>query len=563
MGHLGAVLIGVSRAHELDELQAVESSVAAMHQWALSQTEAEYIVTLTDGDGEDVTVQLVMDAIDDLIEQHGISKLVVYFAGHGIYKDYSEYWLLSRAPRRGHEAVNVRGSQALAKGLGIEHVVLISDACRTHGAPGILGDVQGTAIFPNLGTRVSSGGVDLVQGCRQGRPAYEIRPPGGEYVSIFTEVLTGALAGRPDHFVSTSADGSSVVLTQTLRERLPEQMSRYLDAAGMPISREQLPDLEILSPAGAWISRLPDTPPSSGGVPAPSPDTDPSTAGEARRDLAAALLEVEARRERGPEWRDDGEPDPDRAGGWRPWSGETALTVSGDRIRRLSHAGQDVPLEWGIDAFDDERPGVSRAAFRNPGEFERRAVPIVVQLESGDVFTVVVGPDTHVGISTADGRLRSVTYGRTSRAAKVDRHLVLAVEAAAANGVFRPEASQIEQLILAMRRRKDVDPTLALYTAYALFDRSEFDELRRMRRILEDSSGYAFFDLDLLCGDLSDRSETSPPTTRHPLLTQGWPLLFALTEPEHAQQELFRRRRPGLWTSFHASAWDLLTTGGF
>lgn len=74
----------------------------------------------------------IRDAVDSFVNAPvSYEQLLVYFAGHGVNLRYSEYWLLSKAPKDTQAAVNVLGSATLARYCGIGHVVFISDACRT------------------------------------------------------------------------------------------------------------------------------------------------------------------------------------------------------------------------------------------------------------------------------------------------------------------------------------------------------------------------------------------------------------------------------------------------
>jgi hypothetical protein len=119
----------------------------------------------------------IKQAIKAIIEPGNIEQLLIYFAGHGVNLGYSEYWLLSEAPDDTQEAVNVRGSEILARYAGIPHVVFISDACRT-AAQGIQAQgVTGSEIFPNQGAGDVSQAVDQFFACTLGNPAAEVRDP--------------------------------------------------------------------------------------------------------------------------------------------------------------------------------------------------------------------------------------------------------------------------------------------------------------------------------------------------------------------------------------------------
>ena len=125
------VLIGVQQANNLPQLQAVWKGVAAMEDWALSQSVApDLIVKITDEDN-DVFPNRISKPIKDLINRNDIEQLIVYFSGHGVIKGFSEYWMLTDGLEDANASVNVTSSVELARRSSIPHVIFISDACRT------------------------------------------------------------------------------------------------------------------------------------------------------------------------------------------------------------------------------------------------------------------------------------------------------------------------------------------------------------------------------------------------------------------------------------------------
>jgi hypothetical protein len=116
-----AVLIGVSKTGNLPELQAVQSGIGGMRSWAATQgIEGDRLVVLTDQAGK-VRAHQIVDAIERLVEPRSLDQLVIYFSGHGVH-NRGDYWLLSDAPGKAGEAVNVEGSIQLARYCGVGHV---------------------------------------------------------------------------------------------------------------------------------------------------------------------------------------------------------------------------------------------------------------------------------------------------------------------------------------------------------------------------------------------------------------------------------------------------------
>src|SRR5882672_1035312 len=126
-----AVLIGVNKTGHLPRLHDAVSSAKRMQSWAFNQDmSTDCVILLTDED-RPLAIKSIKDAIKGLVDKATIQQLFVYFAGHGVNIGFNEYWLLSEAPLDPQEAVNVSGSNELARHCGIPHVIFFSDACRT------------------------------------------------------------------------------------------------------------------------------------------------------------------------------------------------------------------------------------------------------------------------------------------------------------------------------------------------------------------------------------------------------------------------------------------------
>src|SRR6266481_379603 len=147
------IFIGVDQTGNLQKLKDAAAGAKRMHGWAISQgmVDKESAQLITDTGGKKVDPNEIYDAIKEIIDGPGVDQLIVYFAGHGVNISRSEHWLLTDAPVRTNAAVNVSGSVELARYCGIQHVIIISDACRV--APdGIQAqNVRGVDVFPNDG----------------------------------------------------------------------------------------------------------------------------------------------------------------------------------------------------------------------------------------------------------------------------------------------------------------------------------------------------------------------------------------------------------------------------
>ena len=247
------VLIGVSKTAnpgKFPELPGVEDAIRRMRAWAEKQ-KFDAIEELTEKTVGSVTALLINDTIDEIVRKDSsLTQLVIYFSGHGIVNASNEYWLLSRAPVNGNEAVNVSGSIALAESGQIPHVVFISDACRSQADTVQIGRVTGSAITPNVPNSDTSQFVDVFYAARLGAPAVELKH-GKSYVAVFTLVLEMAIGGG----VPSLIDRGFVrprPLGDWLKDKVPKAVARLQPSGDL----SQSPEARICSPPEAWISQF-------------------------------------------------------------------------------------------------------------------------------------------------------------------------------------------------------------------------------------------------------------------------------------------------------------------
>ena len=258
-----AVLIGVSKTGHLPELQAVQSGIGGMRSWAATQgIEGDRLVVLTDQAGK-VRAHQIVDAIERLVEPRSLDQLVIYFSGHGVH-NRGDYWLLSDAPGKAGEAVNVEGSIQLARYCGVGHVVVVSDACRT-AAEGIqaLG-ISGTEIFPNDPADGMERPVDAFFSCARGKPSLEVRDAAEStlaFSALYTEVLLECLTGQNAAVLERVVeDGATFGLVRSWKladELLALVPSRLKTKLGKTPTINQTPVSRIVS-RDAWMSRIPN-----------------------------------------------------------------------------------------------------------------------------------------------------------------------------------------------------------------------------------------------------------------------------------------------------------------
>ncbi|MEU0221042.1 caspase family protein [Streptomyces sp. NPDC006265] len=508
------VLIGVHKAVDLPELEAVDHGLHHMETWARGQGIPDHrIKVFSDTSGDVVRLAEVSEAVQSFADLISLEQLIVYFCGHGVLVNGNEYWLLSRAPQNPNEAVNIWLSWMMARKCGVGHVTLISDACRTASSGGSSLDVySGSSLFENRPRRTDW--VDVFFACRPGESSYEIADPlvsSREYRAVYTEVLAKALGGDYSEVLEQVRQDSRVfqlVRPYPLKEQLPGYVGRQITELGAQMAANQFPDGWITShPKKAWLSRLP-------AIEAP--------------DAAVLAHEVESEREVTPPVdpaydeamraaNDLVTPPPD------PGKIESsAIQVTGNSIKAIytdgakaEHVASDV-VQIEVDAA-------------------QRASSILLHLESGHcvvipallgrVATAVFRQDQLVDVSYAP--LSEGTRGRREPldATYVDRRAWIA--AASRYGLTWWEGYTPDDLMGLFAKHGEADPSLAIYLAYGLASLGQRDLVGKLLTRDNLEAGNAFYDVMLLSEDWG-----RPVLPFTPLLARGWALVGPLTGDE-------------------------------
>lgn len=564
-----AVLIGVSRSGDLPRLEAVLPGIRSMQSWSRDQGFAT-VTTLTDEAGE-LQVRAIQDAVAGILRRGPVDQLLVYFAGHGVNVGRSEYWLLSDAPTYTSEAVNVEGSAYLARACGIPHVVFFSDACRT-AAEGIrMQSVRGTDIFPNDDVGAPNQPVDRFYACALGSPAFEVKDAqtaADRFEAVYTAVLFEALNGQPKEVLDWESDGGcsvGLVRPWPLRDHLEEEVGRRLARLVPSGELIQNPEAVITSPPSAWLSRLESLsrPPRRRGPVAPS--RGPSSLAAVTR---AALHDQLHNELTGPSA-------PLIAAAERGVPGAGVLLGASERA--AARVGSDhVETRCGFTVRGTELASVwsPAAAVEVLGPQLAR-----VDLPGGDPATVLLefSDRTGVALPALDGFIAAITVERgelvdvayepsasswrfSNYLGRLDelRSLRSLVSCASRLGTFRLPGQDAETVAVRMQVAKGVDPSMALYAAYAYHELQRDDLLRETLGYLAADVGVALFDVALLAGAMTRRGAGAPVAPMVPMLAQGWALLDALRVRLPAPAaELRGHLVPALWTQFDATGLGL------
>lgn len=580
------VLIGVSRTGGLPELQAVHAGVQKMHDWALAQgIPEEAIKTLSDEKkGSEVRIHQIVDVIQELLEPGTLEQLFVYFSGHGVYNG-GDFWLLSRAPGYASEAVNVEDSMQLARCCGLDHVVLISDCCRTAPQGVQAQSIKGGGIFPNDPVDgMERTFVDGFFACARGKPSLEVRDPNlsaQSYRAIYTDAISSALCGMELEALTAGTEkGQAIALVHPwrlqdfLQEKVPKRIQALLSKQP---TVNQTPVARIGS-RDRWLSKISPAP---AGLRAPLVETDrgdaagPDAAGtigtnSARlvwtlaSDAGSMLSQTFARAPvfgsiTGSQefvYRRD-------AAAWSfgPKSFETrcGFKLSGQRVRAV----------YGSDSAEILANG-ELVRLSGVDETTRREV-VLLELDDGAGVCMPAIPEFIGELRfDEDGELTHVAYEPSEfterwaawepRALEL-RNLRATVSASVNRGVFRLREGTVSEFVEGIRTPRSVDPALALYGAYALHDLGRREEIRAMLDSLRADLGIALFDLALLAADqrvtqCRQDGVLAPP---FPLLTNGWTLLSAFkTELDPDFMDLRSHLRQSVWTVFEPAGTEKL-----
>jgi Caspase domain len=198
------------------------------------------------------------EALKAYLDAGSYSQVVVYFSGHGILQAPDcELWLMSGAPSNPNEVINVRASMSNARYCGLEHVVFISDACRTLPTDMRQATVGlGSALLPYMGIHSPSSELDVYYATLPGDSALEIsldeavKRDRGLFTSCLLDALSGKVGdvlenlnvsgvmnrvvpGRPLKIwlgtaVPLAAEKESIVLRQKPEIRIESDNSRFL-----------------------------------------------------------------------------------------------------------------------------------------------------------------------------------------------------------------------------------------------------------------------------------------------------------------------------------------------
>ena len=193
------------------------------------------------------------------------------------------------------------------------------------------------------------------------------------------------------------------------------------------------------------------------------------------------------------------------------------------------------------------------------------AASAVVTFDGGYGTIVPCIPGFIAGLTMQGDELIDVAYEPSAntlrwpqyqRSANEIRALRGVAASSAQHGRFRLAPEGAQALARKMQYAKGIDPTMAVYAAYAYYDLQALERIEEMSGFLRKDLGFRFFDVELLARRLvRDHIGAAYPVVPFiPLLTQGWPLLRAHQIRLHPVLEgIEDTMRDSLWSLFDST----------
>jgi hypothetical protein len=213
--------------------------------------------------------------------------------------------------------------------------------------------------------------------------------------------------------------------------------------------------------------------------------------------------------------------------------------------------------------------GAITESLANPSEIVRvssvgyHGASVLLVFEQGSGVLLPALPEFLATLTIEDGELTNVTYEplrNTQRWVDYQNHATeirtLRVLAAASTkqGVFRLEGESALTFAKRLQYAKHMDPTLAIYAAYAYFDLQRRDIIRDMSGYMRNDLRGRLFDIALLARELDGSKVGLVPEVFGfaPLLSQGWALLGAHRVSLPASlNNINQTLLPSVWTLFN------------
>jgi hypothetical protein len=574
-----AIVIGVNKTGNLPVLRAAVSGAQRFGSWLAGEGfDVFYFVDEQNA----VTANAIANQITALVDQGIAEQLVIYFSGHGFLRNYSEFWMLSGAPRNANEAVSVIESVSLARECGIPSVVIISDACRSKAHTLQAERVQGSLIFPNepIACNVRPE-VDRFFAALPGDSAFEIEVDESvkQHDGVFTHCFLQAYK-KPDFEMirQVVSDGKTlyVVPNRYLKEYLRREVSALMLKKSYP---GQLPDAIVESGESVYIGRCKEMKKrkrimrkltretidvrdiagvavaNAVGLPLNLPKSVGDVIDEMadKSDFEESVKLVGTTQELGAGHFETG----------------TGFKVFGAGVSEVFGLNMKAEL---LSGGGGAEPAYVRLHPGNAGISEPtgNVSSVVLRLADGSGM-VLAGLESYIGtVVVENGSIVNVSYvpsdnsplwGDYARERTRLEKLRAVVAASARYGVFRVDQDNAGEIARQIRYLKSIDPTLGLYASYAYAEVGMVDQVRSVMDYMEGNLSAMLFDVAMLAGKLDESRDLRPyPVVPFcPMLSQGWTLLrIKRVKVPPAVEEAANHLSSALWTTFDPMGMNII-----
>jgi hypothetical protein len=256
MESMRCLSLGISDAPPLEFLQGAANGAKAFGDWAKGLgIPTEILVDEEQPVGFD-TVRAAFERL--FVGRPRVSRLLIYFAGHGLTRDPAEdLWLLSQW-FTSQRAISVGQLCRRLSRYGVEQLTIVSDACRSLAANAESADLAADPILDKGPFDARPQSIDMLRASSPFHAAYMVRGvTPDEDRCIFSGLLNEALSGV--HVEAFEAPDrrhiSNFSLADFLSTRVPLRAAQY--------QVELIPDIAtgLRPPNNIYVARRPATPP--------------------------------------------------------------------------------------------------------------------------------------------------------------------------------------------------------------------------------------------------------------------------------------------------------------
>lgn len=560
------MVIGVDQTGHLPKLTSASKGARAVAEWLLN--EGYDVECLTDESGP-VHAAHIEEAVSRFVTlPPRYHLLVVYFSGHGFWHARSDLWLLSGAPTKTTDAINLDGAMDLARYSGIPNVVFISDACRSIPDSRVGAKVVGIDAFPNYAEISTISKIDVFKATSEALSAYEGEIDGKRH-SILTYALLSAFKKPEPAMVRQLNVGTEqlyVVPNRALEKYLQKKVDAILEHIDINLTQcieanvpsdddvyiacvrgrvqpflfegpERLEERSTESPGRAAAAILNRTLTGGSQLEGAGADEMMTEFDQATESKVASRMPSEA---------------------VEHFETQAGFLVHGARIARAvaARGANHVRVDLLESGDGGQNPALIRLGNLRP------AVSVALQTEDGRC-AILAGLDGYIGHATFDGRgLVNVNYVPSANhwrwdlfrqvKDKIDRLRALVATAVEDNRFHVRSEAEAEELGRRIRVEKAIDPTLGLYAAYAFLQAGNIDAVNSVHEYMLHDLQTDLFDVKALATRHARKSwQLDPVVPFCPMLTQTWNLLRPRGIPLHpVLQAALPHLCNALWTTF-------------